>query len=81
MTDRIRRLGPDDVEGPTREIFDTYMRERGNVPNMFRTMAHRPDFLRTMITHFRTVMNTGTVPQKLKEIVTVRVSEINGCEY
>lgn len=81
MTDRIRRLGQDDVEGPTREIFDTYMRERGNVPNMFRTAAHRPDYLRTMITHFRTIMNTGTVPQKLKELVTVRVSEINGCEY
>jgi len=81
MTDRIRRFGPDEVEGPTREIFDTYMRERGNVPNMFRTAAHRPDYLRTMITHFRTIMNTGTVPQKLKELVTVRVSEINGCEY
>lgn len=81
MTDRIRRLGPDEVEGPTREIFDTYIRERGNIPNMFRTAAHRPDHLRTMITHFRTVMNTGTVPQKLKELVTVRVSEINGCEY
>lgn len=57
------------------------MKERGNVPNMFRTVAHRPEYLRTMIAHFRTVMNTGTVPAKLKELVTVRVSQINQCDY
>jgi alkylhydroperoxidase family enzyme len=81
MSDRVRRLDQQEVEGPTREIFDTYMRERGNVPNMFRTMAHRPEYLRTMIAHFRTVMNTGVVPQKLKELLSVRVSAINGCHY
>lgn len=81
MTDRIRRLGPEDVGGPVREIFDTYQRERGNIPNMFRTAAHRPDHLRTMITHFRTVMNAGTVSMKLKELIAVRVSYINGCDY
>ncbi len=78
---RIRRLEPSEVDSPTREIFETYLRERGNVPNMFRTVAHRPEHLRTMIAHFRTVMNTGTVPAKLKELLSVRVSQINRCEY
>ncbi|HWR37130.1 MAG TPA: carboxymuconolactone decarboxylase family protein [Clostridia bacterium] len=78
---RIKRLEPTDVGGETKHIYDQYLKERGNVPNMFRTMAHRPEYLRTMIAHFRTVMNTGTVATKLKELVTVRVSQINGCEY
>lgn len=78
---RIKRLEPAEVSGDTKQIFDTYMKERGNVPNMFRTVAHRPEYLRTMIAHFRTVMNTGTVPAKLKELVTVRVSQINQCDY
>jgi alkylhydroperoxidase family enzyme len=78
---RIRRLDRGEVEPTTAEIFDKYLQERGNVPNMFRTVAHRPEYLRTMIAHFRTVMNTGTVPAKLKELCVVRVSQINHCEY
>jgi alkylhydroperoxidase family enzyme len=34
-----------------------------------------------MIAHFRAVMETGTVPVKLKELVIVRVSQLNACEY
>ena len=78
---RISRLDKSQVDEPTAEIYDVYLKERGNVPNMFRTVAHRPEILRTMIAHFRAVMNTGTVPAKLKELVIVRTSQINQCEY
>lgn len=81
MADRIPRLNKDQVDTATAQVFDTYLKERGNVPNMFRTVAHRPEIFRTMIAHFRAVMNTGTVPQKLKELVIVRTSQINHCEY
>ena len=78
---RISRLDRSQVDNTTGEIYDTYLKERGNVPNMFRTVAHRPEIFRTMIAHFRAVMNTGTVPAKLKELVIVRTSQINHCEY
>ena len=78
---RISRLDKSQVDQPTAEIYDVYLKERGNVPNMFRTVAHRPEILRTMIAHLRAVMNTGTVPAKLKELVIVRTSQINKCEY
>jgi uncharacterized peroxidase-related enzyme len=78
---RISRLDRSQVDERTAEIYDTYLKERGNVPNMFRTVAHRPEIFRTLIAHFRAVMNTGTVPVKLKELVIVRTSQINRCEY
>jgi alkylhydroperoxidase family enzyme len=78
---RIRRLDRNEVDSDTAAIFDKFLRERGNVPNMFRTVAHRPEYLRTMIEHFRTVMSTGTVPTKLKELCVVRVSQLNHCDY
>jgi alkylhydroperoxidase family enzyme len=78
---RISRLSKEQVDAETGKIFDVYLKERGNVPNMFRTVAHRPEIFRTMIAHFRAVMNTGTVPVKLKELVIVRTSQINHCEY
>jgi alkylhydroperoxidase family enzyme len=62
-------------------IYDHFMKARGNVPNMFRTVAHRPEILKTMIAHFRAVMETGTVSAKLKELVITRTSQINRCEY
>jgi hypothetical protein len=78
---RIRPREPGEVAGETRTIFDTYLRERGNIPNMFRTVAARPKHLHTLIRHFRTVMSDGDVPPLLKELIAVRVSAINRCRY
>ncbi len=78
---RIPRLERDQVDEPTRHIYDHFQQQRGNVPNMFRTVAHRPEILRTLIAHFRAVMETGTLSVKLKELVIVRTSQINNCEY
>ncbi len=78
---RISRLDKSQVDAASGEIFDQLQRERGNVPNMFRTVAHRPEILRTLVAHWRTVLNTGTVPIKLKELLVVRTSQVNRCEY
>lgn len=78
---RLSKLSPDQADPETREIFDRFLKERGNIPNMFRTIAHRPEIMKTMTAHFRAVMNTGTVDKKLKEMVAVRVSHINRCRY
>jgi uncharacterized peroxidase-related enzyme len=78
---RISRKSRKEVPDSVAVIYDRYMRTRGNVPNMFRTMAHRPQIFETMIAHFEAVLQTGTVPLKLKELVIVRTSQLNECEY
>ena len=78
---RISRLDKSQVDTESGAIYDHYLKVRGNVPNMFRTVAHRPEILRTLIAHFRAIMETGTVPAKLKELVVVRTSQMNDCEY
>ncbi len=78
---RITRLEPSQVDDQVREIFDAFMKERGNIPNMFRTVAHRPHILKSMIAHFKSVMGTGTLGPKLKELLFVRVSQMNHCDY
>jgi uncharacterized peroxidase-related enzyme len=78
---RISRLGRRDVSEAVGEIYDRFARQRGNVPNMFRTVAHRPEILQTMIAHMEAVLNTGTLPTSLKELVIVRTSQMNACEY
>ncbi len=78
---RIPRLQREQVDDSTRAVYDSVQAERGRVPNMFRTVAHRPEILRTLVAHWRAVLKTGTVPLKLKELVIVRTSQINGCDY
>ena len=81
---RVERLDANDAmrrEPILREPFQRFIDERGKVPNLFRVAAHRPQISRTLAEHMRAVMNSGTVPDFLKELLSVRVSQINGCEY
>lgn len=71
----------DAAQGRAREIFDDFLRERGNVPNMFRTLAHVPSILDTTFANFRAVMAPGAVPSKIKELVALHVSFTNHCDY
>ena len=77
---RIERLTPDRVDAGARAALDAIAQERGGVvPNLFRVAAHRPEIVETLYAHMKAVMGKGTVPQLLKELISVRVSQINGC--
>ena len=78
---RISRLERNQVAPSIVAIYDKTLRERGNVPYFFRTLAHRPEVMQTAIAHLDAVMNTGTLPQALKELVIVRTSQLNCTAY
>ncbi len=78
---RISRKQRPEVDGESLAIFDRVLRDRGNVPNMFRTMAHRPEIFETIIAHMDAVLKTGTLPTALKELVIVRTSQLNRTPY
>jgi len=78
---RLTKLTKDEVGGDVRDLYARMGQQRGNVPNMFRIYAHRPEILQTMVAHLQAVTNTGTVPVKTKELVATLVSRINHCEY
>jgi alkylhydroperoxidase family enzyme len=78
---RLSKLSKDEVPSDVREVYANVGRLRGNVPNMFRVYAHRPEIMKTMIAHMNAVTNTGTVSIRTKELVAVLVSRLNGCEY
>jgi hypothetical protein len=65
---RISRLDRNQVTPEIAALYDKAFAQRGNVPNMFRVMAHRPQIFATMQAHFDAVLNTGTVSNKLKEV-------------
>ena len=78
---RIRPLEPEEVGPEVGTMFDEFQQQRGNIPNMFRTLAYRPRIALTAAAHMDAIFNTGTVDPRLKEMLAVRVSQINDCVY
>ncbi len=78
---RLPRLDAQDAPEAMRPAFDRFLRERGRIPNLFRVAAHRPGIGATLAEHMREVMGAGTVDTTLKELLSIRVSHVNRCEY
>jgi alkylhydroperoxidase family enzyme len=78
---RITRLLKSQVPERVRQVFEQIGAERGNVPNMFRVYAHRPEILETMRAHMAAITSTGTVSVRTKELVATLVSRLNDCRY
>ena len=48
---------------------------------LFRTMAHRPELAKYSMQFLESAMRSGTVDLALKELLAVRVSQVNHCFY
>jgi len=78
---RLPRIEPDQAEEEVRPTFDAFMRERGKVPNLYRVAAHAPRITARLAALQAAVMGPAEVPVLLKELLSVRVSHINLCDY
>lgn len=66
-----------------RVIYDQIKAELGfgMVPNLFKSMATRPDFLAVNWMQFRTTILQGNLPRTLKEMIGVAISQANNSQY
>ena len=78
---RLPRVAPEEATGGVKALFDAFVKQRGNVPNLFRVAAHRPPIVETLFAHLQAVTGPGTVSTRLKELLAMRVSHINDCGY
>ena len=78
---RLKALEPAEIDPSCKGIVDDFMKERGAIPNMFRTFAHDPELLRNFFALFRSALRDAEVPTRLKELIAVRVSHLNRSRY
>ncbi len=71
------RIPPDDAAN----IPATEGASHHTMSMLFRVMAHRPDIMQNAIQLLDAAMRTGTVDARLKELLAVRVSQVNHCYY
>jgi alkylhydroperoxidase family enzyme len=78
---RIEPPRAEDVGPDVLPVWERFYRARGSVPNMFRTLALRPEMMTAIAGSMNAILNTGTVDLRLKEMVVVRTSQLNACAY
>ncbi len=72
----MARIPPLNIELPNEEGLAF-----AGMGTLFRTMAHRPEIMQQSIQLLETVMRGGNVESRLKELLAVRVSQVNHCFY
>ena len=73
----MSRIPPDEnIQLPTEETVSFSI-----MSTLFRTMAQRPEIMQHSMQLLEAVMRTGTVEPRLKELLAVRVSQVNYCFY
>lgn len=62
-------------------IYEGMKQTFGRMPNFFGVLAHKPEVLKAFLPLYSAVTGPGAVEQKYKELVYLKTSIVNGCEY
>lgn len=74
----------DDIPEDIRQEMITTQEKAGFIPNVFKTLAHRPAEYRAFVTYYNAVMDNrkgGNINKADKELIIVAVSAFNKCKY
>lgn len=89
----VKLVPEEEATGKVKEIYGEIKKKFGKVPNVFKAMAHSPDYLEAMWGRQKIIMAPGhlgdicagkpaaEIGALIKEIVTVAVSATRNCEY
>lgn len=78
---RIDPVPPEEMDAQTRAALEAVEERRSEMTTLLATLARRPAAMQTLAAHIAAVFETGTVEPRLKEMLAVRVSQINDCAY
>ncbi len=80
----IKMISEKKATGKAKKIYEEIKSAFGIdfVPNLYRVMASKPDYLEANWNKVKAVMiEPGKLDRLTKEIIAVAVSAVNGCDY
>jgi len=78
---RIPLLEREQVSSEVAAVYDALLKQRGVVPNMFKTLAHTPALAIAMAGFLKALLGDSALPGWYKELVAIRISVIHDSEY
>jgi alkylhydroperoxidase family enzyme len=74
---RISLIEPNQANSEVKEIYEKVL--QGKPGNVQKAIAHRPEVLKTFLAFYGSVGRS--LERRLYEMVYIRVSIVNGCNY
>ncbi len=80
---RIPVVQESKASGETKALYDEIQHYFGMpfVPDIFKLVSTRPDFLRVFSEAYKAMFFAGVLPRSLKEMIATVVSSSNSCRY
>jgi len=78
---RVRPIERDRAAVVLRSLYDGIEKQFGLMPNIFKTMAHRPELLLTFWNFYKEVWTGGALDPKAKQLAGLRAAFLNDCHY
>ncbi len=81
---RIEMIEPADAEGDVAVLFQAVADMLGRVPHSYRAMAHSPHVAKMLVPFNAVLQRQGAgsvLSTKIKEMVVIKTSHLNGCAY
>jgi hypothetical protein len=81
---RISMLDPTSATGDVAILFDAVSAMLGRVPNSYRILGQSPLVAKMLVPFNAVVQREGAgsvLSAKLKEMVVIKTSHLNGCRY
>ena len=78
---RISLIEIEQAESAAKRVMETLQKQFGVVIDPVKALAHKPDFLRSLFSLTTVADGPGGIDPGFKEILNVRASVLNGCEY
>ncbi|HXE76530.1 MAG TPA: carboxymuconolactone decarboxylase family protein [Candidatus Xenobia bacterium] len=78
---RIRPIPKDRSAVILRNLYDALEHRFGTTPNLFKTMAHRPELLLTFSNVHKELWTGGVLDPRTKALAALRTAGVNGCRY
>jgi alkylhydroperoxidase family enzyme len=78
---RIPLLERDQVSPEIAAIYDALLKQRGVVPNLFKTLAHTPTLAQGIAGFLKSLLSDSALPGWYKELVATRLSLLHNSQY
>src|SRR5215470_4767271 len=81
VSSRIPLLERDHVPPEITTVYDALLKQRGVVPNMFKTLAHTPTLALGVAGFLKSLLSDSALPGWYKELVATRLSVLLHSSY
>lgn len=80
-TPRLQPLPPEQWSDEVRDIMRPIQQQQGEVPNIFKTLAHHPKLMRRWLVFANHVLFKSSLPARERELVILRIGWLCQAEY